>query len=81
MFCQKMILLGRFNTLCDQLQIHTSGHRNDRYDEARIIGALVDIYNKASVNFKLVQRESAQVAQRGIARPKVVYRQPYAQLF
>ena len=77
---QRLGLLGRLDPLDDHRQVERAGERDDRVQERRVGGLAAEVVDERLRDLEDVDREVAQVAERRVARPEVVEREPHAQV-
>ena len=61
-----------FDAFGDDFEIQALGHADDCGGDRRVIGIHGDISDKRTVDFELANRKLFQVAEAGIAGPKVI---------
>jgi hypothetical protein len=72
-------LVVRFDTLGRGLHLQRLGQADDRGNDRSVAIAFGHPGDEALVDLDLVERRVLQIAERGIARPEIVQRQPHAQ--
>src|SRR6476619_3243959 len=70
-------LLGLLDALCDDLEVEPLADRDDRRGQA---GVGVASAEEGAVHLEDVHWESAEIAERGVAGPEVVHRDPHSQV-
>src|SRR5262249_7700488 len=76
---QEKLLVGGLHTLGCDLHAKTASETDDRMDNGRCVGSLFDRTHKAAVDLELVEGETAQIEQAGIASAEIIERKPYTQ--
>ncbi len=78
---QHLRLRGLLDPLGDSLEAKTLSEAQYGRDNLAAALAAAHTAHKAGVHLDLVERQSAQVCQRGISRPEVVNGEPHTHLF
>src|SRR5690606_25122303 len=71
-------LLLQLDSLRDRLQLQRAAERDDRAHQRWLDALVSHVVDERLVDLEDVDREALQVAERRVARPEVVDRQPHA---
>src|SRR5262245_48762107 len=63
---QEELLVGRLHAFRRDLHAETAAEADDRVDDGRGIGGLLDRLHETAVDLELVERKAAQIKQAGI---------------
>src|SRR5262249_56759728 len=75
---QEELLVGGLYALGRDLHAKTAAETDDRMNDGRCVGRLFDRADKAAIDLELVERETAQIQQAGIARAEIIECKPDA---
>ena len=76
---QQIELLARLHPLGDHLELQALGERDDRLRDRGVVGVGRDVLDERLVDLEGADREALEVAERGVAGPEVVDREPDAE--
>lgn len=66
---------GGFDTFSHHSQLQTLGHRDDGFNDRRVVILCPDLLHEGAVDLEFVEREAVQIAQRRITCAKVIHRE------